>query len=98
MEYLSKFTPAANPQNSGSVGAALTQRFASRLLVFFVRHSSLLRPLSQAGKLQLAKASSLSERRVFWTILASLHRVCPISHDALPLDLSIHRNHTSDNA
>ena len=59
LEYLSKFSPAASAQNAASVGAALTQRFASRMIIFFVRQASLLRPLSQAGKLQLAKVNTL---------------------------------------
>lgn len=33
---------------------------AARLVLFAVRHASLLRPLPQAGKLQLAKASCCS--------------------------------------
>jgi len=38
-----------------SYTAALVERLARRVLAFFVRHAALLRPLSQAGKLQLAK-------------------------------------------
>lgn len=57
MEYLSKFSPAATHQHTASVGSALTQRFAARMVMFFVRHASLLKPLTQAGKLQLAKVN-----------------------------------------
>eukprot|EP00884_Botryococcus_braunii_P012366 jgi/Botrbrau1/2112/Bobra.0093s0019.1 len=53
-EYLSRFNPAISPSTPSFVGG-LVQRMASRILVFFVRHASLLRPLSHAGKLQLAK-------------------------------------------
>jgi len=38
--------------------SALTERMACRVLVFFVRHASLVRPLSNDGKLRLAKVSS----------------------------------------
>ena len=55
MEFLSKLSPPANPQNSGSVGAALVQRLASRLVVYLVRHAAMLRPLSKAGRAQLVK-------------------------------------------
>ena len=54
VEYLSKLSPS--PASAvPSVGRALVERMASRLLVFFVRHAALLRPLGTAGKLQLAK-------------------------------------------
>ncbi len=54
MEYLSKFSPSVSSP-SASFAGALVERMAGRILVFFVRHASLLRPLSQAGKVQLAK-------------------------------------------
>jgi len=53
-EFLSAFLPPPGP-GSASVATPLVDRFASRVLVLFARHASLLRPLSQAGKLQLAK-------------------------------------------
>lgn len=67
-EYLSRFpastllppaaSAASNPQGSApapTVPRALAQRLAARLLTVYVRHASLLRPLSHAGALQLAK-------------------------------------------
>lgn len=54
MEFLSSFAPPPGT-GSASVATPLVERFAARLLVLFVRHAALLRPLSQAGKLQLAK-------------------------------------------
>ena len=57
-EQLGKFSPA--PWGTGGTGTfvgALVQRMASRVLLFFVRQATLLRPLSHAGSLQLAKAS-----------------------------------------
>lgn len=58
VEYLSKFSPPPS-SSTASFGGALTERMAGRILLFFMRHASLLRPLSQAGKLQLAKVSRL---------------------------------------
>lgn len=54
LEYLSKFSPAPSPAVP-SVAASLVERMASRLLVFFVRHAALVRPLSARGRQQLAK-------------------------------------------
>ncbi|GLI63871.1 hypothetical protein VaNZ11_006987 [Volvox africanus] len=53
-EFLSRFVPPPTPSVSSCVGS-LVERMACRLLVFFVRHASLLRPLTQAGKLLVAK-------------------------------------------
>lgn len=53
-EYLSQFHPAPSPQVPSFV-SALTERMACRVLVFFVRHAALVRPLSNDGKLRLAK-------------------------------------------
>ena len=61
LEYLSKFMPAPSPHVQ-SFAAALVQRMASRVLTFFVRHASLLRPLSDTGRLQLAKVGCLHGR------------------------------------
>ncbi len=49
--------PVPSPQVPSFV-SALTERMACRVLVFFVRHASLVRPLSNDGKLRLAKVSS----------------------------------------
>jgi len=53
-EFLVKFTPVPSPAIP-SVGGALAERLAGRLLVFALRHAALARPASQAGRLQLAK-------------------------------------------
>eukprot|EP00198_Chlamydomonas_reinhardtii_P007786 XP_001697123.1 component of oligomeric golgi complex 5 [Chlamydomonas reinhardtii] len=53
-EFLSRFVPPPSPSMPSCVGS-LVERMACRLLVFFVRHAALLRPLSQAGKLLVAK-------------------------------------------
>lgn len=61
-EYLSQFHPAPSPQVPSFV-SALTERMACRVLVFFVRHASLVRPLSNDGKLRLAKVSTRTTPR-----------------------------------
>lgn len=43
------------------MASALVERLGCRVLLLFVRHACLLRPLSQAGKLQLAKVSYSSK-------------------------------------
>ena len=58
-ELLSRFVPRPSPA-APSFAGALLERFAARLLVFFVRHAALVRPLSQHGKLQLAKVCASS--------------------------------------
>ena len=70
IEFLSKFSPVPSP-HVPSFAAALVERLARRVLAFFVRHAALLRPLSQAGKLQLAKVCR-RRRTVFLTLPASL--------------------------
>lgn len=65
VEYLSKFSPA--PGSSGaapSVARALADRFAARVVVFFVRHAALARPLGRPGCLQLAKDAAELEAAV----------------------------------
>jgi len=47
-----------------AVSRALVERMAARLMVFFVRHASLVRPLSRPGKLQLAKDAAELEAAV----------------------------------
>ncbi|KAG2437843.1 hypothetical protein HXX76_005461 [Chlamydomonas incerta] len=53
-EFLSRFVPPPSPSMPSCVGS-LVERMACRLLVVFVRHAALLRPLSQSGKLLVAK-------------------------------------------
>eukprot|EP00955_Chlamydomonas_euryale_P047335 353643-Chlamydomonas_euryale.AAC.13 len=53
-EFLSRFVPAPSP-TVPSVASALCERLACRVLLFFVRHASLVRPLGPRGSLQLAK-------------------------------------------
>ena len=58
-ELLSRFVPRPAPAVPSFAGALL-ERMAARILVFFVRHAALVRPLNQHGRLQLAKVSCLS--------------------------------------
>ena len=57
-ELLSRFVPRPAPAVPSFAGALL-ERMAARVLVFFVRHAALVRPLNQHGRLQLAKVSCL---------------------------------------
>lgn len=63
-EYLCKFSPPPSMAGPSSVPRALLERMASRLLVFFVRHAALVRPLSRPGKLQLAKDAAELEAAI----------------------------------
>lgn len=49
-----RFSPPPTPSAPSAV-SQLCERSAGRLLMFFVRHASLLRPLPAPAKLQLAK-------------------------------------------
>lgn len=77
VEFLSKLNPSPSSLVP-SVGRALVERMASRLLVFFVRHAALLRPLGQAGKIQLAKvrASSSLCQSPLRTAATAPHIIC----------------------
>lgn len=55
--YLAHFVPQPSP-SVVSFAVLLCQRLASRIIAFFVRHAALIKPLSQGGKLQLAKVCS----------------------------------------
>lgn len=90
-DYLSQFHPAPSPQVPSFV-SALTERMACRVLVFFVRHASLVRPLPNDGKLRLAKVGLFMsliwhclyhDREIFeiwvvgvWTPLHTFVNVC----------------------
>ncbi|OAY57324.1 conserved oligomeric Golgi complex subunit 5 [Manihot esculenta] len=57
-EFLSRLLPPS--ANSTAAGAEtmctqLVRSMASRVLVFFIRHASLVRPLSESGKLRMAR-------------------------------------------
>ncbi|KAK8941897.1 hypothetical protein KSP40_PGU012215 [Platanthera guangdongensis] len=53
-EFLSKLIPASSPR-SETICTGLVGRMASRVLISFIRHASLIRPLSESGKLRLAR-------------------------------------------
>lgn len=56
-EFLSKLlagsTSAVTPLSGESISAGLARKLASRVLLFWVRHAAMVRPLSESGKLQL---------------------------------------------
>ncbi|KAI4306003.1 hypothetical protein L6164_029322 [Bauhinia variegata] len=56
-EFLSRLLPSTNTSASGTenICTRLVRSMASRALVFFIRHASLVRPLSESGKLRMAR-------------------------------------------
>lgn len=57
-EFLSRLLPSsANAASTGveTICTRLVRSMASRVLIFFIRHASLVRPLSEAGKLRMAR-------------------------------------------
>lgn len=56
-EFLSRLLPSSGALSTGAetICTRLVRSMASRILVFFVRHASLVRPLSESGKLRMAR-------------------------------------------
>ncbi|KAK4758881.1 hypothetical protein SAY87_020182 [Trapa incisa] len=56
-EFLSRLLPPSNTAAAGTetICTHLVRNMASRVLSFFIRHASLIRPLSESGKLRLAR-------------------------------------------
>ncbi|XP_002985481.2 conserved oligomeric Golgi complex subunit 5 [Selaginella moellendorffii] len=54
-EFLSKLLTGSSSGNPKSVSINFVRKMASRVLVLFVRHAALVRPLSEAGKLSMAR-------------------------------------------
>ncbi|PON89724.1 Conserved oligomeric Golgi complex subunit [Trema orientale] len=56
-EFLSRLLPSKNSPNTGAenICTRLVRSMASRVLIFFIRHASLIRPLSESGKLRMAR-------------------------------------------
>ncbi|KAJ6820005.1 conserved oligomeric Golgi complex subunit 5 [Iris pallida] len=52
-EFLSKLLPSSS--RSETICTQLVRRMASRVLIFFIRHAALVRPLSESGKLRMAR-------------------------------------------
>jgi len=75
-EFLSRFSPPPSASSQTFV-TALVERMACRILVFFVRHASMLRPLSQAGRLRLTKDMAELEAAVGTNLLAMEHLGVP---------------------
>ncbi|KAG8085389.1 hypothetical protein GUJ93_ZPchr0010g9868 [Zizania palustris] len=53
-EFLSKLLPSSSSR-SETICTIMVRRMASRVLILFIRHASLVRPLSEAGKLRMAR-------------------------------------------
>lgn len=56
-EFLVRMLPPANTTAGGTemICTRLVRNMASRVLIFFIRHASLVRPLSESGRLRLAR-------------------------------------------
>ncbi|KAF5731334.1 hypothetical protein HS088_TW18G00011 [Tripterygium wilfordii] len=57
-EFLSRMLPSSTTATSTgteTICTRLVRSMASRVLIFFIRHASLVRPLSESGKLRLAR-------------------------------------------
>ncbi|XP_051152031.1 conserved oligomeric Golgi complex subunit 5 [Andrographis paniculata] len=56
-EFLSRVLPSSGTVSVGTetICTRLVKSMASRVLIFFIRHASLIRPLSESGKLRLAR-------------------------------------------
>ncbi|CAN6934084.1 unnamed protein product [Brassica oleracea] len=57
-EFLSRLLPSAasaNTPGTESICTRLARQMASRVLIFYIRHASLVRPLSEWGKLRMAR-------------------------------------------
>ncbi|KAK6925640.1 hypothetical protein RJ641_007359 [Dillenia turbinata] len=57
-EFLLRLLPSTSKKittGSESICTSLVRNLASRVLVYFIRHASLVRPLSESGKLRMAR-------------------------------------------
>lgn len=56
-EFLSRLLPSSGTISTGTetICTRLVRSMASRVLIFFIRHASLVRPLSESGKLRMAR-------------------------------------------
>ncbi|KAH8509178.1 hypothetical protein H0E87_011082 [Populus deltoides] len=57
-EFLSRLLPSsasATKAGTETICTQLVRSMASRVLIFFIRHASLVRPLSESGKLRMAR-------------------------------------------
>ena len=63
-EFLARLSPGLPRGAVGAPSRLLASQLAARVLVLFVRHAALLRPLSEAGKLRLTQAMAELELAV----------------------------------
>lgn len=54
-EFLSKLLPSSSTTRTETICTQLVRKMASRVLSFFIRHAALVRPLSESGKLRMAR-------------------------------------------
>ncbi|OVA16463.1 Conserved oligomeric Golgi complex subunit 5 [Macleaya cordata] len=58
-EFLSRLLPSSSANtltsNTETICTRLVRTMASRVLIFFIRHAALVRPLSESGKLRMAR-------------------------------------------
>ncbi|CAI9754931.1 unnamed protein product [Fraxinus pennsylvanica] len=56
-EFLSRLLPSSGAISAGAetICTRLVRSMASRILIFYIRHASLVRPLSESGKLRMAR-------------------------------------------
>ncbi|KAM1373709.1 hypothetical protein ACFX2I_024376 [Malus domestica] len=55
-EFLSRVLPSKTaPVGTETICTRLVRSMAARVLIFFIRHASLVRPLSESGKLRMAR-------------------------------------------
>lgn len=100
-DFLAHFVPQPSP-SVPSLASLLCQRFAGRLLAFFVRHAAMLKPLAQPGKLQLAKVRAFpllalrpgNSRSSRWDVLSQCSHH-PLGHAKSPC-ISISHPVTAD--
>ena len=76
-EFVSRLSTSSAATNKGashgdrrrSASQSALHKLASRLLVFYVRHAALIRPLTESGRLRLAKDLAEFELGTFFAFL-----------------------------
>ncbi|MCD7466318.1 Conserved oligomeric Golgi complex subunit [Datura stramonium] len=78
-EFLSRLLPSSSNSmttSSETICTRLVRSMASRVLIFFIRHASLVRPLSESGKLRLARDMAELELAVGQNLFPVEQLVC----------------------
>ncbi|KAK6120668.1 hypothetical protein DH2020_045589 [Rehmannia glutinosa] len=84
-EFLSRLLPSSGASLTGieTICTRLVRSMASRVLIFFIRHASLVRPLSESGKLRMARDMAELE-------LAVGQNLFPVEQLDLPPSVILH--------